>query len=256
MTASRVEVLGISVDVLARRDLLDRIEALVDGGGRRTVAYVNLHVLDQAHRHPDLADVLRHVDLCYCDGEGVRLVARILGVELPERMTGADWIWDLAARAEGRWRLAWIGGRPGVSARAAARLRERYPDLEIEAFPGHLSGTETTRVLDALRAFRPHVVLVGMGTPTQERWVHDHREAIEAPVAWCTGATADVVSGRVDRGPALLHRHHEWAARLVADPVRLWRRYLVGAPRVLARAVAARLATGARAGPRRRAPGR
>jgi len=260
MTPRRPEVLGIPVDAVTRGEMLDRVAEFVEEGARRTVAYVNLHVLDEAGRHPDLAAFLRGTDLCYCDGEGVRLAARILGEHLPERITGADWIWDLAARAEGRWRLAWVGGAPGVSEAAAARLRERHPRLEIAAFQGYLSDGDTAAVLEALGEVRPHVVLVGMGTPVQERWVGAHRAAIEAPVAWCLGATADFVSGRIRRGPALLHRRQEWAARLLADPRRLWRRYLVGAPRVLARAAAARVAgprppTAARAGPPRRDPG-
>jgi N-acetylglucosaminyldiphosphoundecaprenol N-acetyl-beta-D-mannosaminyltransferase len=263
MTERRPEILGIPVDALTRRALVDRVEAFVAEGGCRTVAYVNLHVLDQAHRHPDLARFLRSVDLCYCDGEGVRLAAWVLGESLPERMTGADWIWDLAARAEGCWRLGWIGGAPGVAHRAAAHLRDRHPRLEIRAFQGYLSDRGTALVLGELAVFRPHVVLVGMGTPVQERWVHDHRASIEAPVIWCVGATADVVSGRVDRGPAFLYRRHEWAARLLSDPRRLWRRYLWRAPVVLARAAAARAArrlggtpTGAPEAPPRTDPGR
>ncbi|MBN1336901.1 MAG: WecB/TagA/CpsF family glycosyltransferase [Deltaproteobacteria bacterium] len=239
----RVDVLGVRVDALTRSELLDRVEAFVVGGRTATVAYLNLHVLDLANRHPDLADCLQQADLCYCDGEGVRLAARILGAYLPERITGADWIWDLAARAEGRWRLAWIGGEPGVSEQAAARLRLRHPGLEISAFEGNPTEVETGRILASLDALRPQVVLVGMGTPLQERWVRDHRSRIRAPVVWCVGGTADVVSGRVQRGPALLYRHQEWAARLLADPRRLWRRTLVEAPRVLLRAVAARVAT-------------
>jgi exopolysaccharide biosynthesis WecB/TagA/CpsF family protein len=67
-----------------------------------------------------------------------------------------------------------------------------------------------------------------MGTPVQERWVERWRGAIDAPVVWVLGATHDFVSGRVARGPAWLHQDHEWLARLLVDPRRLWRRYLIG----------------------------
>ena len=81
--------------------MLDRVEALVQRGDA-TVAYLNVHVANQASRHSDLKEFLQSVDLCYADGAGVVLGARLLGHELPERMTGADWVWDLAARCEDR----------------------------------------------------------------------------------------------------------------------------------------------------------
>jgi len=83
--------------------------------------------------------------------------------------------------------------------------------------------------------------LVGMGTPEQERWVQQRREAIQAPVVWCIGATADVISGKNPRGPAWLVEHAEWLARLSIEPTRLSRRYLIGNPAFLMRALKQRV---------------
>lgn len=235
----RVEVLGVGVDPVDRAGLLDAVGRLVAARGRATVAYVNVHVLDVAHRDDGLRRFLQAADLVYCDGGGVVLGARILGKDLPERMTGADWIWDLAARAEAAgWRIYWMGGEPGVAAEAARRLRERHPALAIAAEHGFHA--DAGPVVAAMNAFAPDIVLVGMGTPLQERWVTTNRAAIDAPVVWVTGATADFVSGHVSRGPRWLHDHQEWLARLIVDPKRLWRRYLVGNTVFLARVLAAR----------------
>lgn len=215
--------------------LLQRVGELVEAGRASTVAYVNVHVFEVAATDPLLQDFLRGVDLCYADGAGVVLAARLLGQELPGRLTGADWIHDLAAEACVRgWRLAWIGGEPGVTEEAARLLVQAHPGLQV-VHTDH--GFRQVYDLDALNAAKPDIVLVGMGTPVQEHWVRGHRQGIEAPVVWCLGATADFVSGRVDRGPAWLHDRQEWLARLVVEPRRLWRRYLVGNPRFLARVV-------------------
>ncbi len=245
----RVEVLGVGVDPVPPEALLDRVGELVErgrrAGERATVAYANVHVLNTAARDPALRAFLAGCDLVYCDGNGVVLASRILGRPLPGRMTGADWIWDLAARAEGRWRLYWIGGEPGVTDAAAERLRERHPGLAIATDHGFhpREGPEDAASLERIRAFDPDIVLVGMGTPTQERWVAARRDRIEAPVVWCLGATADFVSGRVPRpGPRWLVERHEWLSRLVADPKRLWRRYLLGNTVFLARVARQRLA--------------
>lgn len=243
--SGRVPVLGVAVDPIRRAALPDEIDRLIHVGRPATVAYANVHVLNSAAGDPTLRAFLNAADLCYCDGNGVRWGARLLGQELPERMTGADWIWELAARAvaEG-WRIWWIGGRPGVTDAAAERLRQTFPGLLIGADHGYhaRSGPEDEACLARIAAFRPDIVLVGMGTPEQERWVEARRAHISAPVVWCVGATADFVSGQVRRpGPAWLVDNHEWLSRLLADPARLWRRFLVGNPLFFARVAGERL---------------
>ncbi len=242
LAAGGVRLLGVQVASLNRAGLLDAVDALVAANGRSTVAYVNVHVLNQTANDPALRDFLNAADVCYCDGTGVVLGARLLGQDLPERMTGADWIWDFAARAEGSWRVFWLGGEPGVTEAAAARLRERHPGLIIAT--DHGFHTEQAALLARINAFRPHVLLVGMGTPTQERWVARWRGALDVPVVWVLGATHDFVSGKVSRGPAWLHQRQEWLARLLVDPKRLWKRYLVGNGMFLARVVGQRVRGG------------
>ncbi len=240
MAVPRVDLLGIGIDPIDRTGLLARVGQLVAARGRATVAYVNVHVMNVAATDPPLRVFLAAADLVYCDGGGVVLGARLLGGALPERMTGADWIWDLAARAEAAgWRIFWLGGEPGVAAEAARRLLERHPALAIATEQGFV--TDDATVVAAINRYAPDVVLVGMGTPVQERWVAKNRAALDAPVVWVTGATADFVSGRVARGPEWLHQRQEWLARLLVDPRRLWRRYLVGNAVFLARVARARV---------------
>lgn len=240
---TRIDVLGVGVDPLTLDKLLERVEDLVAQRHRSTVAYANVHVLNTAARCPDLRAFLNRATICYCDGNGVVLAARMLGRHLPGRMTGADWIWDLAERAESRrWRLWWIGGEPGVTEAAAKALRAKHPGLIIGTDHGFHLPAEDDAVLERMNAFAPDIVLVGMGTPLQERWVAARRDRIEAPVVWVLGATADFVSGKVPRpGPAWLVDRHEWLSRLIADPRRLWKRYLVGNAVFLGRVAAQRL---------------
>ena len=227
----RVDILGVGVHAIRRAELIPFVEQRVQNRQRTTLAYANVHVLNQAHGNPQLRDFLNQADLCYCDGNGVIKGAKILGDSLPERMTGADWIWDLAACAEGKLKLYWLGGEPGVTAEAARALQARFPQLEIATDHGFhaRSGPENTQCIERINAAAPDIVLVGMGTPVQEEWVAERRSQIHAPVVWCLGATADFISGRVPRvGPVWLIERHEWLSRLLADPKRLWRRYLIG----------------------------
>lgn len=239
---TRVPVLSVGIDPISWDAALARVGQAVDERRSIVVAYANVHVLNTSTSDPALRAFLAAADLVLCDGNGVRLGARLAGKRLPHRMTGADWIWDLAAHAEGRWRIFWIGGEAGVTALAAQALQARYPRLAIETDHGFhaRSGPEDDASLSRINAFQADILLVGMGTPEQERWVAARRSRIDAPVVWCLGATADFVSGAVRRGPRWLTDRAEWLDRLWSEPGRLWRRYLLGNLAFLARVAVAR----------------
>ena len=229
-------MLGVGVDRVPAGGLIDAAERLISLGPA-TVAYANAHVLNTAYRDTGLADFLNQADLIYCDGSGVRLATALLGDPIPARMTGADWIWDLAAAAEGRWRVFWLGGEPGVSATAVAKLKERHPALIIDSDHGYhqRTGPENQACIERINDFDPDILLVGMGTPEQEHWIAERRRQLIANIVWCLGATADVISGAEHRGPTWLTEQAEWIARLAHNPQKMWRRYLLGNPLFLAR---------------------
>jgi N-acetylglucosaminyldiphosphoundecaprenol N-acetyl-beta-D-mannosaminyltransferase len=234
-----VDLLGVPISVLRLPDLID---LAADGArlkGRMTVLYVNVHCMNVAHRDSRYAEILRHSDIVYCDGTGVRLAARLAGLNIPERMTGADWIDDLCARAAGEGlSIFLLGGEPGVADDAAATLRRRHPGLRIVGtLPGYtIDGTTVRRI----NRSRPDILLVGMGTPRQEKWIHAHRAHLDVPVVWAVGALFDFVSGRIPRGPRWLTDNGlEWVCRLAAEPRKLWRRYLFGNPNFLWRVLRA-----------------
>jgi len=246
-TGERIELLGCPIHVHDLRSLLQTVDDMIDAGGRFTLGYANVHTLNQAVEHHDVAEFLRAADVVYCDGNGIRLGAALLGDALPPRMTGADWIWDLGRRAAERGhRVFWLGGRDGVTAAAAERLQRAAPGLQIAGtHHGYFDkqGAGSDEVVAQINAASPDIVLVGFGTPLQERWVLTHRDAIEAPVVWVLGATADFLAGEVSRGPSLLYDHgFEWLSRLLVEPRRLWQRYLVGNSQFLARVMRERRA--------------
>lgn len=234
-----VDILGVMVDALTWPMLMEQVSTAIRSRARITIAYANVHVLNTARRDALLRAFLNATEICYCDGNGVVLGARLLGHDLPGRMTGADWIWDLAAvAAEQGWHIHWLGGEPGTTDAAAARLMTDHPTLSISTDHGFHAkdGPENDACLARLNRSQPDIVLVGMGTPIQERWVAANRAHMDASVVWCLGATADFVSGRVSRpGPDWLVDNHEWLSRLIADPRRLWKRYIIGNTAFLAR---------------------
>jgi N-acetylglucosaminyldiphosphoundecaprenol N-acetyl-beta-D-mannosaminyltransferase len=243
--ASTTELFDIDVQTAPPADMLRRILAFTGDGGRHRVSYVNAHVLNQSFSNPELRRVLQGSDLVYCDGYGVRLAARVVGLPVPHRMTGADWIWTVAALCqEAGLSLYLLGSEPGSSADAAAALKRWYPDLDVRGTHHGYFGIDTPhsdRVLEHLAEIKPDVLLVGMGTPQQELWVERNQDRIEASVVWTVGALFDYVSGRVPRAPHwIADNGFEWIFRLVVEPRRMWRRYLLGNPAFLYRVLGER----------------
>jgi N-acetylglucosaminyldiphosphoundecaprenol N-acetyl-beta-D-mannosaminyltransferase len=240
--SSRVNVLGVGVDPVTVDELHAGIKRLLEAGRRGTVLNVNAHCLNLLYEDTALRGFFDDADVVFCDGAGVMLAARLLGRRIPERITYADWAWRLAAFAEAEGlSLFLLGAGPGVAERAAQELRARHPDLHIagvrHGYFDHTTGNpENEAVLREVNAARPDILIVGLGMPLQERWLMENRHRLDAGVALTGGAVFDYVSGGLRRGPRLLTDNgFEWLARLLVEPRRLWRRYLIGNPLFLLR---------------------
>jgi N-acetylglucosaminyldiphosphoundecaprenol N-acetyl-beta-D-mannosaminyltransferase len=242
----RIEVTGLAVDPVDLGQLFDYVVAAArDKSARRTVGYLNVHVANLAARDPLLRRYLNELcDLVYCDGKGIGWGARLQGLPEPPRMTAADWLPDLMGRFKQEdLRVFVVAGKPGVVDRAVEELDRYIGGLvggldPIGSHDGYVASPEkTASAIDAANAFNADVVLVGMGSPIQEHWVLANRNRLNAPVVWALGATFDYYAGEQARGPEWLRKAgHEWAARLIANPTRLWRRYVLGNPQFLWRA--------------------
>jgi N-acetylglucosaminyldiphosphoundecaprenol N-acetyl-beta-D-mannosaminyltransferase len=236
-------IFDIPVELAEPSELLSRITGWVgDGRGPRRVMYVNAHVLNQSLEQPALRAALNKADLVYCDGYGVRLAAKALEVQIPHRMTGADWIWDLAGLCEAAGLSIYLlGSEPGYAAEAADRLSERHPGLRVAGtHHGYfeVGSAHDDRVLEDINARRPDILLVGMGTPKQELWVQRNAARLDAGVLWTVGALFDYVSRHTPRAPSWLADNGlEWIFRLAIEPQRMWRRYLLGNPVFVSRVI-------------------
>jgi N-acetylglucosaminyldiphosphoundecaprenol N-acetyl-beta-D-mannosaminyltransferase len=251
-TREKIDVLGVGVDPLTVEELHEEISRFVENGEHALVLHANVHGLNLAYRNGRLRGLFNRAPIVFCDGSGVMLGARILGRRIPERITYADWTWKLAAFAEERgFSLFFLGARPGVAEKAARRLEYRFPKLRIAGaehgyFERTLGSPENEAIIKKINAARPDVLLVGFGMPVQEFWLAENWEKVDANVALTGGAVFDYVSGELRRGPRFLtDRGLESVARLMVEPRRLWRRYVIGNPLFLLRVLKQRLGRGA-----------
>lgn len=229
------KLLGVRVDALDVHNLTRVVDEAVRSGDRLILGNHNLNSVVLANRDPTMKEFYAHARYNFIDGMSLIVVGRLLGLPLKrsDRMTSVDWLRPFVKEAvDRRWRIFFLGSKPGVAEAAAEILRGEFRGVQIRAEHGYFDlqpGSEGNReVLSRIRDYRPHVLMVGMGMPLQERWILQEREQIEANVVMNLGAFMDYVTGTVPVPPRWMARlGFEWLARLVAEPRRLWRRYLL-----------------------------
>lgn len=224
------------------------INHIIQNRCKALIASVNVYAMNLAYEHEWFRKFLNNSDYAFCDGAGVVLGARILGQHLPQRFTSADWLWDLAAYAEEQdFSFYFLGARPGIAEKAALRLREHHPNLRILGIQhGYFDKTqgskENDKIIQDINQRQPNILLVGFGMPLQERWLMENWDRLEVNVGITLGAVFDYISGELKRAPSWFTNHGlEWLGRLIIEPRRLWKRYLIGNPLFLLRVIKQRL---------------
>jgi len=239
-----ISFLGLRLHLAARNELLHLVADQIEKRRQVILANHNLHSLYLFLREPKLREFYSQVEFCHIDGMPLVLLARLFGfpAKRDHRVTYVDLMQPLMAHAAHQnWRIFYLGSAPGIAEQGAATLRAAYPGLEIRTMHGYFStkkeSGDNRRVLESIREYSPHILMVGMGMPRQELWIHQNRESLSANVILPCGAAMDYVAGAVPMPPRWAGRVGlEWAFRLFNEPRRLWQRYLVE-PWFLARVV-------------------
>jgi N-acetylglucosaminyldiphosphoundecaprenol N-acetyl-beta-D-mannosaminyltransferase len=230
---SPVELLGVKVNPLRHAEALDAIEEFVEERLPRHVVTVNLDFLRIASSYGEFKHALNTADLAVADGMPLVWASRVAGAKLPERVAGIDLVEALCERGDREgWSVYLLGAAPGVGQAAAAEIVRRHPNLRIAGVysPPIVAWDEDEeqRIRDRVRAAQPDVLLVALGAPKQDVWIHNNLQSLGVPVSIGVGCTFDVISGGTGRAPIWMRRlGFEWLFRLAREPGRLWKRYLL-----------------------------
>lgn len=247
MIRNRVKLFGVQIDVVDMRQAVNRItgwfepaNGCAEGasesrqGGCRFVVTPNVDHTVLLNKNSQFGEVYRDADLVLADGWPIVLASKLLGKPLPERVAGSDLVPALfdTTKGSGRpLRVYLLGAAEGVADRAAMKIQDRWPNVQIVGTYSppigfEKSGAENVRILKKIAVAEPDVLVVGLGAPKQELWVHKHRKSIRANAALCVGATIDFLAGEKKRAPKWVQTIRcEWVYRMVSDPKRLVKRY-------------------------------
>ncbi len=229
------KVVGIRVDAVTMRAAIAQIQEWIAARVRgKYVAVTGMHGVSESLRDPHLREIINDAGLIVPDGMPLVWLARWHGISLHSRVTGSDLMETFCREAGSRYRHFFYGGAPGVAEDLANKLRDRFNIVIAGTYTPPfrpLTAQEEEEVSALVKQTKPDILWVGLSTPKQERWMHAHRATLTVPVMLGVGAAFDMHSGRLERAPVWVQSIGlEWFYRLIAEPRRLWKRYLVVIP--------------------------
>ena len=230
-------ILGVPVVAMDGAAAFAMVREAVATRTHRRFAFLNAHGANLAHGDPTFRKTLRGFTVLP-DGAGVDIASKWLyGAPFPANLNGTDFVPALLNRQREGWTVGLLGAAPGVAEVAAANWAAAFPQHEFRIVSdGFLDAAKRDRVLSGLVDAPVDLLLVAMGNPQQEMFIAQHVDARHATVVMGVGALLDFAAGRVVRAPKPLRRARiEWTFRLLQEPRRLWRRYVIGNPLFLGR---------------------
>jgi N-acetylglucosaminyldiphosphoundecaprenol N-acetyl-beta-D-mannosaminyltransferase len=231
----RFSFMDISINCLSLSDLMNLVKFGIEKKKKWVIGNHNLHSLYLFHKSPALRQFFSIADWVHVDGMPIVALARLFGhpINREHRVTYADWTGKLMeGAAQNGWRVFYLGSEEATLGKALLILRAQYPGLLIEGRNGFFNvattGVENRAVLDAIAAYQPNLLMIGMSMPRQEIWINANLEEINANVILPSGAAIAYVAGQIPTPPRWAGKIGlEWAFRLAAEPRRLASRYLI-----------------------------
>ena len=236
-------ILGVPIWVGTAPQAVTLLDERFEGGDPSSVAFANAHALNVAFRDEHFREVLRK-SIVINDGIGMDVASLCLfGSPFPQNLNGTDFIPLYLRNTRHRYRIFLLGGLPGVAEQAKEHLsRSCSQHWFVGCHHGYFASEDTAKITSKIRALKADLVLVGMGNPQQELWLAENLESTGCRLAFGVGALFDFLTGHARRAPAWMRSARlEWLYRLIQEPGRMWRRYLVGNPQFIVRVLGQRL---------------
>jgi len=219
--STATEILSVKIDVLDHDGVISRISGFLAGNRLHQITPVNPEFIMAAQQDAELRNIANNSDLNVPDGVGLQVAAKILHIEIGQRITGVDLTLQLAklGSADGH-SLFLLGAGEGVAAKAADRLKMEHQQLRIA---GTYSGSPREEgIVERINDSGADILLVAFGVPKQEKFIYENRDKLNVKVAMCVGGTFDFLAGIIPRAPLWMRSLGiEWLYRLIRQPQRI-----------------------------------
>ncbi len=232
-TPRQLQILGVPVQNVTMEEAVQWILDRSTGVRPTLVPFVNPHCLNIAHGDAEYRRILQQADYVLPDGSGIRVACRLKQQRLAGNVNGTDLFPRLCARlAQTKQGIFLLGAGPEVAETVARNMQARFPGLNIAGtHDGYFMPAEESAVIRQINTSGASILLVAMGVPLQEKWLARNASRLHIPVCMGVGGLFDFYSDRIPRAPMWLREVGlEWTWRLLQEPGRMWRRYVIGNP--------------------------
>ena len=227
-------VLGVRVDALQISETIARMEEWIrERRHGHYIAVTGMHGITEAQHDANFKRILNSADLVVPDGMPLVWLGRLRGISMRRRVYGPELMMTFCQETASKgYRHFFFGGTPGLPAKLSESLRRRIPTLQVAGMCsppfGQVTSEEDKATVAMINATNADVIWVGLSEIKQDAWMYEHRRRLNAPVLVGIGAAFDFLAGTKRQAPAWMRDNGlEWLFRLLQEPRRLWRRYLV-----------------------------
>jgi N-acetylglucosaminyldiphosphoundecaprenol N-acetyl-beta-D-mannosaminyltransferase len=232
----KISLCGVRIDSYSFDEVLEKIiiQAASESDSQYVVTPNAQHLVTLQH---DLyfREIYKSAFLSVPDGVPLLWAAKFLKTPLKSRVNGTDLFEKTCEVAsEKALKVFLLGGRPGAADAVAKMLSRRHPNLIISGtycppYEFEADAKELTKINELIKSASPHILFVGLGAPKQEKWIYENYKKLNVPISIGIGVSFELVSGMVRRAPKIMQSLGlEWFFRLLMEPKRLWKRYVVG----------------------------
>jgi N-acetylglucosaminyldiphosphoundecaprenol N-acetyl-beta-D-mannosaminyltransferase len=233
--AETVTIAGIKIHNVTSYQAISTIMGWIENGNTpRYVVTPNVDHIVKLQHDKEFQTIYQNADLVLADGMPLIWAAKFLGNPLCERVAGSDLFIKLCTvAAKSKYRLYFLGGNPGDAEKAKEALIQRNPGLTVEGcycppFGFEKDENENKKIVELIKTAKPDLLFVALGAPKQEKWIYEHYQEIRVPVTIGIGVGFSFAAGTIKRAPVWMQKAGlEWFWRLMMEPRRLWKRYLI-----------------------------
>jgi N-acetylglucosaminyldiphosphoundecaprenol N-acetyl-beta-D-mannosaminyltransferase len=230
-----IDIMGLRLHNLHRDVIARKVILAARRKQKMLIVNANAHLVTMSQKLPWISSLFSRADIAFCDGAGVQLAIRLLNGRAAHRTTPPEWIGTVLQSLGSEASIFWVGGRAESVEKAAWRYAQRYGVRTAGVQHGYFDMTpdseDNAALIARINDAAPSIILVNMGMPRQELWVSENWDRLQTGVVITGGALVDHAAGSVRRPPRwVANLGVEWLVRLMREPRRLWRRYLLGLP--------------------------
>ena len=225
---NKVNILGININNVTMEEALEEIENLIKCGSSAYIVTPNVDHIIRIHEDRELKKTYDKAEIILADGMPLVIASKLLGVPLKERVTGVDLFPELCRLAKNKvYKIFLLGDKQEVIEKTTRNVLLNFPMINIVGIHhGYFNNDDT--VVKTINTVKPDILFIGMGSPKQELWIYNNIDKLNIKIAVCVGGAFSIMAGVIKRAPRWMQRAGlEWFWRLIHEPRRLWKRYLI-----------------------------